>query len=160
VSEGEALASPHTHSTLSLTSSALLHIDELCTQAFLSDGSDDDKLEGWHLDSGATHHMTGFVEHFTDQNRSVWGFIKFSDESVVEICSIRFIVFMGKTGKHKLLHRVYYTRPSGTPSLASASSIRAAGEWRLTEGCSRTRTAAVAFSPMSTAGATSRLSRL
>jgi hypothetical protein len=28
-SKGEALASPHTHSTLPLTSSALLHIDEL-----------------------------------------------------------------------------------------------------------------------------------
>jgi hypothetical protein len=30
-SEGGALASPHTHSTLPLTSSALLHIDELHT---------------------------------------------------------------------------------------------------------------------------------
>jgi hypothetical protein len=29
-SEGEALASPHTHSTPPLTSSALLHIDEPC----------------------------------------------------------------------------------------------------------------------------------
>jgi hypothetical protein len=48
-SEGEALASPHTHSTSPLISSALLHIDESRAQAFLSDGSDDDKLEGWYL---------------------------------------------------------------------------------------------------------------
>jgi hypothetical protein len=45
-SEGEARASPHTHSTPSLTSSVLLHIDEPHARAFLGDDSDDDKLEG------------------------------------------------------------------------------------------------------------------
>jgi hypothetical protein len=44
-SKGEARASLHSYSTQSLTSSALLHIDEPCTHAFLGDGSDDDKLE-------------------------------------------------------------------------------------------------------------------
>jgi hypothetical protein len=45
-SEREARASPHTDSTPPFTSSTLLHID---------DGSDDDKLEGWYLDSRAPH---------------------------------------------------------------------------------------------------------
>jgi hypothetical protein len=49
VSEGEALASPHTHSTPLLTSSALLRIDEPRTQAFLGDSFDDDKLDGCTL---------------------------------------------------------------------------------------------------------------
>ena len=105
-SKGEALASLHTHSTPPLTSSALLHIDEPHTQAFLDDGSDDDKLVGWYLDSGATHHMTGCVGHFADLDRSVRGSVKFSDESTVEICDIRSVVFVAKTGEHKLLHGV------------------------------------------------------
>jgi hypothetical protein len=70
-SKVEALASPHTHSMLPLTQLALLHIDEPLTQAFLGNGSDDNKLEGWYLDSDATHHMSGRVEHFTDLDRNV-----------------------------------------------------------------------------------------
>jgi hypothetical protein len=107
-SEGEALASPHTHSTPLLTSSALLHIDEPCAQAFLDYGSDDDKLEGWYLDSGATHHMTVCIGHFTYLGRSVRSSIKFGDESAVEIYGIGSIVFTGKTSEHKLLPRVHY----------------------------------------------------
>jgi hypothetical protein len=107
-SEGEALGSPHTHSMLSLTSLILLHIDEPRVHAFLSNGSDDDKLEGWYLNSGATHHMIGHVGHFSDLDHSIWGSVKFSDESTMEICGIGSIVFVGKTSEHKLLHEVYY----------------------------------------------------
>jgi hypothetical protein len=71
VSKGEALASCHTHSMPPLTSLALLHIDEPCAQAFLSVGSNDDKLEGWYLNSSATHHMTGCVGCFTDLDRNI-----------------------------------------------------------------------------------------
>jgi hypothetical protein len=107
-SKGEALASPHTYSTLLLTSSALLHIDEPRAQAFLDSDSNDDKLEGWYLDSGTMHHMTGCVGHFADLDRSVWVSVKFGDESAVEICGIGSVVFVGKTGEHKLIHGVYY----------------------------------------------------
>jgi hypothetical protein len=106
--KGEARASPHSHSMLLLTSSALLHIDESHAQTFLSDGSDDDKLEGWYLYSGTTHHLTGRVEHFIDLDRSVQGSVKFGDEFTVEICDIGSVVFVAKTGEHKLLHGVYY----------------------------------------------------
>jgi hypothetical protein len=108
-SEGEALTSPHTHSMPLLTSLALLHIDEPRAQAFLDDSSNDDKLEGWYFHSGATHHMTGHVRHFTDLDHDVRGSIKFSNESAVEICDIGSVVFVGKTGEHKLLPGVYYT---------------------------------------------------
>jgi hypothetical protein len=52
--------------------------------------------------------MTGCVGHFANLDRSDQGPIKFSDEFVVEICGIKSVVFMGKTGEHKLLHGVYY----------------------------------------------------
>jgi hypothetical protein len=107
-SKGEAWASLHSHSMSPLTPSALLHIDELRAWAFLSDGSDNDKLEWWYLDSGAMHHMIGCVGHFVDLDRSVQGSVKFGDESTVEICGIGSIVFMAKTSEHKLLHGVYY----------------------------------------------------
>jgi hypothetical protein len=58
--------------------------------------------------SGATHHVTGCVGHFFDLDRSVRGSIKFGDESAVEICSIGSVMFVGKTGEHKLLPGVYY----------------------------------------------------
>jgi hypothetical protein len=107
-SKGEALASPHTHSMSPLTSSALLRIDKPRVQAFLGDGSDDDKLKGWYLDSGATYHMIGCVRHFADLDYSVWGSVKFGGKSAMEICAIGSVVFMAKTAKHKLLHGVYY----------------------------------------------------
>jgi hypothetical protein len=59
---GELLAPP---------SPPLLHLDELRAHAFLGDGSGDDKLEGWYLDSGATHHMTGCASHFADLDHGV-----------------------------------------------------------------------------------------
>jgi hypothetical protein len=52
--------------------------------------------------------MTGCVGHFADLDRSIRGSIKFSDESAVEICDIRSIMFVGKTGEHKLLPGIYY----------------------------------------------------
>ena len=38
---------------------AELHLDEPCAHAFLGKGVVDDKIYGWYLDTGATHHMTG-----------------------------------------------------------------------------------------------------
>jgi hypothetical protein len=69
----------------SLTSLALLHIDESRAHAFLGNGSDNNKLEGWYLDSGTTHHMTKRIGHFADLDHSIQGSIKFSDESAMEI---------------------------------------------------------------------------
>jgi hypothetical protein len=86
----------------------LLHLDEPRAHAFLGDGSGDDKLEGWYLDSGATHHMTGCAGHFADLDHGVWGSDKFGDASAVEIRGIGSVIFTTKSGEHKLLHGVYY----------------------------------------------------
>jgi hypothetical protein len=39
-----------------------LHLDEPCAHDFLGDGTSNNKIDGWFLDSGATHHMTGCRE--------------------------------------------------------------------------------------------------
>ena len=49
----------------------LLHLDELRARASLGDGSCCDKIDGWVLDTGATHHMTGHREFFTELDSSV-----------------------------------------------------------------------------------------
>lgn len=36
---------------------AVLHIDEPRAHVFLGNGTGDDKLQGWYLGNGATHHM-------------------------------------------------------------------------------------------------------
>jgi hypothetical protein len=50
---------------------ALLHLDELRAHALLGDGSSNDKTDEWCLDTGATHHMTGQLEFFTELDSDV-----------------------------------------------------------------------------------------
>jgi hypothetical protein len=42
-------------------------------------------IEGWCLDTGATHHMTGRREFFIELDSSVRGSVKFGDASGIEI---------------------------------------------------------------------------
>ena len=56
---------------------ALLHLDEPKAHALLGDGSGNDKTDGWCLDTGTTHHMTGRREFFAELDSSVRGSIKF-----------------------------------------------------------------------------------
>ena len=67
-----------------------------------------DKIDGWYLDSGATHHMTGRRELFSDLDTSVRGSVRFGDASRVEIQGVGSIVFQAKTGEHRVLHGVYF----------------------------------------------------
>jgi hypothetical protein len=87
---------------------ALLHLDEPRAHTLLGDGSSNDKIDGWCLDSGATHHMTGRWEFFTELDSDVRGSVKFGDASGVEIKSVGSVIFAAKSGEHRLLTRVYY----------------------------------------------------
>ena len=49
----------------------LLHLDEPRACASLGDRSNNDKTDGWVLNTGATHHMTGHREFFTELDSSV-----------------------------------------------------------------------------------------
>lgn len=76
---------------------ALLHLDEPRAHAFLGDGSSDDKIDGWFLDTGATHHMTGRREFFSELDSGERGSVKFGDASAVEIKGVGSVVFTAKT---------------------------------------------------------------
>ena len=71
-------------------------------------GVDDDKIDGWYLNTGAMHHMTGRREFFSDLDTGMKGSIKFGDISTVEIKGVSSIIFKAKTGEHRLLTGVYY----------------------------------------------------
>jgi hypothetical protein len=65
-------------------------------------------IEGWCLDTSATHHMIGRREFFTELDSSVRGSVKFGDTSGVEIKGASSVVFTTASGEHRLLTRVYY----------------------------------------------------
>jgi hypothetical protein len=79
---------------------ALLHLDEPKAHALLGDGSDNDKTDGWCLDTVATHHMTSRREFFTELDFDVQGSVKFGDASAVEIKGVGSVILTAKTGEH------------------------------------------------------------
>jgi transposase InsO family protein len=87
---------------------ALLHLDEPTAHAFLGDDSSSARADGWCLDTGATHHMTGRREFFTELDSNVRGSVKFGDASGVEIKGVGNVLFVAESGEHKLLTGVYY----------------------------------------------------
>jgi hypothetical protein len=87
---------------------ALLHLDEPRAHAFLGDASNNDKTDGWCLDTSATHHMTGRREFFTELDSSVQDSVKFGDASDVEIKGVGSVIFTAKSGEHRLLTGVCY----------------------------------------------------
>ena len=85
-----------------------LHFDEPRAHPFLGKGADDDKIDGWYLDTGATHHMICRCEFFSGLDSGMKGSVKFGDASAVEIKGIGSIIFKAKTGEHCLPIGVYY----------------------------------------------------
>jgi hypothetical protein len=74
VEEESALLLAHASIELSPAASAaaaLLHLDEPRAHALLGDGSNNEKTDGWCLNTGATHHMTGRREFFTELDFNV-----------------------------------------------------------------------------------------
>ncbi|XP_040384200.1 uncharacterized protein LOC107305050 [Oryza brachyantha] len=109
--EGPALLLAHASIELSSTApaaSAFLHLLEPKARALLGDGSNNDKTDGWVLDTGATHHMTGRREFFIELDPSVRGFVKFGNASGVDIKGTGSVIFTTKSGEHRLLTGVYY----------------------------------------------------
>jgi hypothetical protein len=109
--EEPALLLAHTSIELSLVASAAaahLHLDEPRAHALLGEGSSSDKTDGWCLDSGATHHMTGRREFFTELDFDVWGSVMFGNASGVEIKGVGSVIFTAESGEHRLLTGVYY----------------------------------------------------
>ena len=96
------------HSPPASPAAALLHLDEPQAHVFLGNGSIDDKIDAWYLDTGATHHMARRRELFSELDSGVRGSVKFEDASAVEIKGVGSVVFTAKTSEHRLLTGVYY----------------------------------------------------
>jgi hypothetical protein len=111
---------------------AFLHLDEPKVLVSLCDGSSNDKADGWYLDTGATHHMTGRREFFTEFDSSVRGTVKFGDASGVEIKGVGSVTFTAKSGEHRLLTGVYYI-PALRNSIISVGQLDENGSRVLVE---------------------------
>jgi hypothetical protein len=112
----------------------LVHLDETKAQAFLGTScSDDDHLEGWYLDTGATNHMTGRGNVFSELDRAVQGTVKFEDGSVINICGKGTFIFSGRHDEHKVLTGVYWI-PRLKNSIISVGQMDEGGAHVLIEG--------------------------
>ena len=85
-----------------------VHLDETRARVFLGEADDSKKMEGWYLDTGASNHMTGCRDAFSEPDHSVAGDVRFGDGSVVEICGRGTVIFSGRNGEHKAFSDVYY----------------------------------------------------
>ena len=81
-----ATASPSSSNTVVATSSLLTVVVEEVSDMLLhgSEGASSDPAL-WYLDTGATNHMTGKREFFSNLDESSTGSVKFSDNSRIEI---------------------------------------------------------------------------
>jgi hypothetical protein len=86
----------------------MTYIEEPRAQVYLGKGQDDELMEGWYLDTGATNHMTWWCNVFSHLDQAVRGSVKFSDGSVVAIQGCGTIIFSGRNGEHKALDGFYY----------------------------------------------------
>ena len=111
-----------------MAGSAHLHLDEPRAHAFLGKGADDDKIDGWYLNTGATHHMMGRREFFSDLDSGVKGSIKLDDASTVEIKGVGSVIFKAKTGENHLLTEVYYISALKN-SIISVGKLDENGSW-------------------------------
>jgi hypothetical protein len=67
----------------------------------------------WFLDSGASNHMCGRSEYFSELDTSVRGFVKLGDDTTIEIEGRGTILFVCKNGEHLTLPEVYYIEIEG-----------------------------------------------
>ena len=80
----------------------------------------------WHLDTGASNHMTGNSTVFSELDRHDAGTVRFGDGSVVEIEGRGTVVFVAHGGRHRVLSKVYYI-PRLRTSIISVGQLDEAG---------------------------------
>jgi hypothetical protein len=95
----------------------------------LRDGGEGDPKQ-WIFDMGASNHMTGIKEAFTDVDTGVVGTVWFSDGSVVQIEGCGTILFTCMNGAHQTLHNAYYI-PRLTANIVSCGQLDEGGFMRI-----------------------------
>jgi hypothetical protein len=86
----------------------------------------DQDLKRWVLDTGATNHMTGSRDAFSDLDTGVVGTVRFGDGSVVAIEGRGTVLFALKNGEHQILANTYYI-PRLTTNIVSIGQLDEAG---------------------------------
>ena len=66
-----------------------------------------DQEQRWYLDFGASNHMTGSKDSFSELDGDVTGTVKFGDGSRVAIQGRGTIIFRCQNGEHRALTDVY-----------------------------------------------------
>ena len=84
-----------------------VYLDEPCAQVHLGRVGGEQEQQ-WYLDSGASNHMTGSKEAFSELDGNVTGTVKFGDGSRVAIRGRGTIIFRCQNGEHRALTDVYY----------------------------------------------------
>jgi hypothetical protein len=104
-------ASPVVSLTGAATSAAtgvrLVELVEESVFAVLADGRERDSRR-WIFNTGASNHMTGAREAFSDLDFDVGGTVRFGDSSIMRIKGCRTILFTCKNGEHWTLGNVYF----------------------------------------------------
>lgn len=62
----------------------------------------------WYIENGASNHMTGSREKFTDLDETVTGLVHFGDRSSVKIEGKGCVMMLCKNGEERCLFDVYY----------------------------------------------------
>jgi hypothetical protein len=89
--------------------------------AVLGDRAERDSKR-WIFDTGASNHMTGIKEVFTNLDLGVIGTVRFGDGSVVRIEGCGTILFACKNGEHRPLTNAYYI-PRLTANIVSCGQL-------------------------------------
>ena len=84
-----------------------VNLDEPCAQVHVGHVGVDQE-QRWYLDSGASNHMTGSKDSFSELDGDVTGTVKFGDGSRVAIQGRGTIIFRCQNGEHRALKDVYY----------------------------------------------------
>lgn len=80
----------------------------------------------WHLDTGATNHMTSCRAALSSIDESIHGTVRFGDGSKVDICGRGAIIIEGRDKQHKVLTEVYYI-PSLKCNIISLGQLKKMG---------------------------------
>lgn len=90
--------------------------------------------EEWYLDNGASNHMTGNRNLFSELNERIVGKVRFGDGSCVDIKGRGSILFQGKRGEQRLLTNIYYI-PALKNNIMSLGQATEAGCEVVMKGC-------------------------
>ena len=87
---------------------ARVELDETRAQIHLGEEGGTGEKKMWYVDSGASNHMTGDGDTFSELDTSIVGTVKFGDGSRVEIQGRGTVLLECRNGAHRALSDVYY----------------------------------------------------